>query len=463
MVGVDLLGNVLNNDDANGDDASISNVNITIVTAANPIYEDAPVPVLDPATGVVSVPAGTPSGDYEIEYQICLKSTPTPVCDVAVVTVSVRNSIDADDNVYTNQQAGNTTPSIFDNDLLGGVAFTENQVTVSLIDPPAGFTVNPDGTINIDESVISGTYNIDYKLCERNVTPENCDIATVTIQIQNIITAENDTIVVAPGATEIEIVINDSINGVPITDPSKIVVSPGTDFPAGFTLSPDGKLTIDPSVPAGEYLLNYQICEADVIPENCAEAFIVLNIESPAYVSMAYFNVQELNGNGYLTWATALEQDNKGFEVQKSNDGRAWKNIGFVSTKAPFGNSSIVTKYDFTDEQLQAGTTYYRLRQIDIFGQSTYTEVKHITVLKENSAIKVYPNPFKDVVNIKGTEAHDLVVIVDMMGREVYRIQATNNTLEVDMSKLSEGIYYLSIISNKGDVKVAYKLVKSAH
>src|SRR5690606_6971443 len=89
------VGNVLP-DNGNGadtlgsDDATIANVTITVVTPATPATPGANVPEIDPATGIVSVPANTPSGTYEIEYRICETAIlPVENCDTAIVTVVV--------------------------------------------------------------------------------------------------------------------------------------------------------------------------------------------------------------------------------------------------------------------------------------------------------------------------------------------------------------------------------------
>src|SRR5690606_13562939 len=72
-------GNVLTNDLLNGVQATLDKVTITppttgSVIAATGAHTDNPntiVPELDPTTGIVSVPAGTPADTYTIPYEIC--------------------------------------------------------------------------------------------------------------------------------------------------------------------------------------------------------------------------------------------------------------------------------------------------------------------------------------------------------------------------------------------------------
>ena len=84
---------VLPGDTLNGTQVTLAQINMSIVTPATPATAGAPVPVLNPATGLVSVPAGTPAGTYSITYKICEQLNPLN-CAPNVATVTVNPSID---------------------------------------------------------------------------------------------------------------------------------------------------------------------------------------------------------------------------------------------------------------------------------------------------------------------------------------------------------------------------------
>src|SRR5690606_24524943 len=92
---------VLGNDELNGAVVNPADVVITEVHGATPVVTGGAVPTLDPADGVVTVPVGTPAGEYHITYRICEVLNPTN-CDDAIVTVVVEApAIVANDNDYS--------------------------------------------------------------------------------------------------------------------------------------------------------------------------------------------------------------------------------------------------------------------------------------------------------------------------------------------------------------------------
>jgi uncharacterized repeat protein (TIGR01451 family) len=91
-------GNALTNDTVNGAAASVGptgNATLVVKTPATSIG-GAPVPSLNPATGVVSVPAGTPAGVYSIVYTLCEKLNPTNCQDATIfVPISAIDTVKA--------------------------------------------------------------------------------------------------------------------------------------------------------------------------------------------------------------------------------------------------------------------------------------------------------------------------------------------------------------------------------
>jgi hypothetical protein len=99
--------------------------------------------------------------------------------------------------------------------------------------------------------------------------------------------------------------------------------------------------------------------------------------------------------SGDLSWSTAKEWENDRFEIQRSiNTVNEWEKIGEVQGA---GYADETTAYQFQDTQLPlaGGTIFYRLKQVDFDGDSTFSVTRAIRVEPPTgiSFWRVYPNP----------------------------------------------------------------------
>ncbi|QBA63563.1 gliding motility-associated C-terminal domain-containing protein [Muriicola soli] len=177
--------NVLDNDTLNGVLVDPADVTITS-TPTGPLTVN--------TDGTVSVAADTAPGTYTIDYTICEVANPEN-CDTATVTVEVlpgANIIDAVDDdfrgVLVDGDAGGlvTDSNVLDNDTLNGQPVNPADVTITST-PTGPLTVNADGTVSVAAGTPAGTYTIEYTICEV-ADPTNCDTATVTILVSQVIT-----------------------------------------------------------------------------------------------------------------------------------------------------------------------------------------------------------------------------------------------------------------------------------
>ncbi len=81
----------------------------------------------------------------------------------------------------------------------------------------------------------------------------------------------------------------------------------------------------------------------------------------PTPVELVSFNASVKNNSVLLSWKTATEVNNYGFEVERSSNNETFTRYSFVQGS---GNSNSDKHYSFTDKNLQNGTYYYRLKQI---------------------------------------------------------------------------------------------------
>jgi len=159
-----------------------------------------------------------------------------------------------------------------------------------------------------------------------------------------------------------------------------------------------------------------------------------------------------------LTWKTQSEQNNKGFEIQRSIDATNWSAIGFVNGA---GESSITIDYKYTDKDLAAGIYYYRLRQVDFDNKFTYSPVVSAEI-KASATLVLYqntPNPFNKSTVIRfdlPKQGKIKLAVYDVHGREVKVLvndvkQAGSHIINFDANTLSSGIYYYRLTTESGN------------
>ena len=172
-------------------------------------------------------------------------------------------------------------------------------------------------------------------------------------------------------------------------------------------------------------------------------------------VQLMAFNAEATpNRSVQLTWTTASEKMNAYFEVQHSTDGRSFAAIGRV---AGHGTAASMSAYTFADMNPgPEATHYYRLRQADLDGSSTYSPVRVVGLAAGSSAVQlaVVPNPassgsLRVQVQYAGpTVAPATLTVRGLLGQVIFAqaitLQPGANVL-VATTALVPGIYWLSL------------------
>src|SRR5690606_26440652 len=122
-------------------------------------------------------------------------------------------------------------------------------------------------------------------------------------------------------------------------------------------------------------------------------------------VELTAFTAAANDLNVTLNWTTATELNNSGFQVERSN-GSEFQVVGFV---AGHGTTTEVKNYTFVDQNVEAGSYTYRLKQIDFDGSFEYSNNVEVEVLgvKEFALGQNYPNPFNPSTTINFSLAVD--------------------------------------------------------
>jgi alpha-tubulin suppressor-like RCC1 family protein len=169
---------------------------------------------------------------------------------------------------------------------------------------------------------------------------------------------------------------------------------------------------------------------------------------APFPIELQSFTAEHKEKSIALYWTTASEQNNKGFDIQQSSDGKQWNSIAWQEGK---GNSAILNNYHFTDPYPIRGINYYRLAQQDYDGTVTYSKI--VSVLYESDQkVRIYPNPVSDLlhIDIQDNQEYNLVIYNAHM-RKLYDVNS-DKPIDLDLSKWSDGLYYVNVSSDQSNI-----------
>ena len=162
-----------------------------------------------------------------------------------------------------------------------------------------------------------------------------------------------------------------------------------------------------------------------------------------------------------LTWVTASEDNNRGFELQRMLGTGKWSTVAFIFSQADGGNSTSNLTYQFRDDNNYSGISQYRLLQIDLDGKVKYSDIRSVRGQAQANKTLVFPNPgFNGTVNVifEDGSANRSLALTDMSGRMIRQWNNfTDNSLQV--SNLKPGMYNLRIYNTETGVQSVEKIV----
>lgn len=175
-------------------------------------------------------------------------------------------------------------------------------------------------------------------------------------------------------------------------------------------------------------------------------------IETVLPVTWLSFTAQKLNNASVLVkWSTVNELNNKFYMVERSSDELNFITIGQVTAG---NNAANVQEYNFTDYKALGGANYYRLKQVDADGHSSYSAIAKVILPEETISWSVQPNPVKTVAAFYARKnmSDVSIVLADASGRIVYNTQkqkiAAGEQVLIPVSGLAKGVYIIKVSSN---------------
>lgn len=167
-------------------------------------------------------------------------------------------------------------------------------------------------------------------------------------------------------------------------------------------------------------------------------------------VELETFSAKLENDKILLSWQTASELNNAGFEIERKFNSSDFVSIGFIKGK---GTTPEKQFYSYTDTPTENGTYTYRLKQIDYDGTFHYSDEIEIAYFSKIELLleQNYPNPTNSntvILWATPVNSHISLKLYDVLGREVLTLVNEfrkaglyENQIDFNLLNLPSGIY----------------------
>ena len=303
---------VLDKTKLNGNTPTINDVTIEVTDPADPQSPGDVVPVLDPATGKIKVPAGVKPGTYTIQYKVCDKvSGEAKTCKTNSVTFTVAgNTIDAVQDDFTAHKVersntdkfvndGTNDVNVLTNDKLGArTGLDTDVVTITQTDTtePKVTIDTTTGKVKVAANAPAGTHTIKYKITEKGQTTPSNEVE-VKVVVTNKIELDHTAVISNPVTPSTDSTtpkeIGDVLDGTKLngtkptigTGPNQVTVTvtnPATPPVLGDPVpeldGATGKVKIPAGVKPGNYNITYKVCD-NATPQTCQTTTITVQVQ----------------------------------------------------------------------------------------------------------------------------------------------------------------------------------------
>jgi hypothetical protein len=149
------------------------------------------------------------------------------------------------------------------------------------------------------------------------------------------------------------------------------------------------------------------------------------NTIAPLPVELSSFTAAFGGNQVNLSWTTASEKNSADFTVERSFDGETFSAVTKV---AAAGTSSARREYAATDRGMRKGLNYYRLKQTDLDGTFSYSQVIPVQAGGVEQQLQAYGDNGSLNIVVQTTGALQTLRVLDNMGRVVYTESPTDLT-----------------------------------
>lgn len=184
---------------------------------------------------------------------------------------------------------------------------------------------------------------------------------------------------------------------------------------------------------------------------------------NPLPVNFVWFKGTPLDNANRLAWRVNDYGDNAGFEVERKYNGEnQFIKVGYVAAVTP---ASSISDYGYDDNRLDVSkqTAIYRLKQIDKNGASKYSDqilLKRSLVGKMIQFVSANTNNLLIRVGYRPQIKNISVSIIDGQGRVILTQTQQYQDVNIDISKIPKGAYFVKVLDVKTGEQYVNKFIK---
>ena len=162
---------------------------------------------------------------------------------------------------------------------------------------------------------------------------------------------------------------------------------------------------------------------------------------------------QKKQNGAVINWDVATEENVSRYEIEKAIDNNNFVTIAVVI------RSDNKLSYSYTDNNMDGGTTIYRIKVVTLDGRIRYSNTVAVLFNTKSFLItSVTPNPLQNNTKLTISSPENTsvrMILYDAQGRVVRQWQQSisdgTNVISFDATELQRGVYFLS--ANNGSAK----------
>jgi hypothetical protein len=151
-----------------------------------------------------------------------------------------------------------------------------------------------------------------------------------------------------------------------------------------------------------------------------------------------------------IAWDVAIPTVNSDkFEVEYSMNGNDWNSLSIIAV-----DNVNKSKYQYIHTHFPLGNLYYRIKEVDIDGAYSFSNIVLLRNENNTAVFTIYPNPANNLIRVNApsnVHGNTKIVLFDASGRRLFSSDMNSAVKEINTAKVPDGTYIMKI-ENDGSI-----------